>query len=145
MRQWIGSTLVQIMACCLFGAKPLSKPMIGYCQLDRYEQTSFQSKSKTFLSRKCTWNIVCDMAAMLSRGRWVKSMVWELEPLSKQRHPCMLLSNNISIIHALHRVATKITIKISLEAIQDTHTVLMQNELSLVSSYDTCYLIRYET
>ena len=26
MRQWIGSALVQIMACRLFGAKPLSKP-----------------------------------------------------------------------------------------------------------------------
>ena len=29
-----GSALVQIMACRLFGAKPLSKPMLGYCQLD---------------------------------------------------------------------------------------------------------------
>ena len=34
MRQWIGSALVQIMACHLFGAKPLSKPMLDYCQLD---------------------------------------------------------------------------------------------------------------
>ena len=29
MHQWIGSALVQIMACRLFGAKPLSKPMLG--------------------------------------------------------------------------------------------------------------------
>ena len=34
MRQWIGSALVQIMACRLFGTKQLSKPMLGYCQLD---------------------------------------------------------------------------------------------------------------
>ena len=34
MRRWIGSALVQIMACRLFGAKPLSKPMLGYHQLD---------------------------------------------------------------------------------------------------------------
>ena len=34
MRQWTGSTLVQIMASCLFGAKPLSKPMLQYCYLD---------------------------------------------------------------------------------------------------------------
>ena len=34
MRQRIGPALVQIMACRLFGAKPLSKPMLGYCQLD---------------------------------------------------------------------------------------------------------------
>ena len=40
MRQWTGPALVQIMACRLFGAKPLSKPMLGYCQLDHQEQTS---------------------------------------------------------------------------------------------------------
>ena len=34
MRQSIRSTVVQIMACRLFGAKPLSKPMLGYCQLN---------------------------------------------------------------------------------------------------------------
>ena len=34
MHQWIGSALVQIMACRLFGAKPLSKTMLAYCQLD---------------------------------------------------------------------------------------------------------------
>ena len=28
------SALVQIMACRLFGAKPLSKPMLDYCQLN---------------------------------------------------------------------------------------------------------------
>ena len=33
-RQWIGSALVQIMACRLFGAKPLSEPMLSYRQLD---------------------------------------------------------------------------------------------------------------
>ena len=30
MHQWIRSALLQIMACWLFGAKPLSKPMLGY-------------------------------------------------------------------------------------------------------------------
>ena len=34
MCQWIRSTLVQIMGCRLLGAKPLSKPMLGYCHLD---------------------------------------------------------------------------------------------------------------
>ena len=33
-RQWIGSALVQIMACRLFGANPLSKSMLGYCRLN---------------------------------------------------------------------------------------------------------------
>ena len=34
MRQWNGSALVQVMACRLFGAKSLPKPMLPYCQLD---------------------------------------------------------------------------------------------------------------
>ena len=34
MLQRIGSTLVQIMAWHLFGAKPLSEPMLSYCQMD---------------------------------------------------------------------------------------------------------------
>ena len=34
MRQWIGSALFQIMACRLFGAKPLSKLALGFCQLE---------------------------------------------------------------------------------------------------------------
>ena len=35
MCQWIKSALVQIMACRLFGAKPLSIQMLRFCQLDR--------------------------------------------------------------------------------------------------------------
>ena len=31
MRQWTGSILVQIMACRLVGAKPLSEPILKYC------------------------------------------------------------------------------------------------------------------
>ena len=31
MHQWIGSELVQIMICRLFGAKSLYKPMMDYC------------------------------------------------------------------------------------------------------------------
>ena len=34
MRRWTGPTLVQIMACCLVSAKPLSELMLKYCQLD---------------------------------------------------------------------------------------------------------------
>ena len=40
MRQWIRQALVQIMACRLFGAKPLSEPMQDYYQMDPCEQTS---------------------------------------------------------------------------------------------------------
>ena len=40
-----------------FGTKPLSKPMLGYCQLDPMDQTSvkFWSKYKSFHFGKSTW------------------------------------------------------------------------------------------
>ena len=53
MRQWIRSALLQIMACCMFGAKPLSELMLGYCQLDPQEQSAvkFWPQCKIFHSR----------------------------------------------------------------------------------------------
>ena len=47
MRQWIVSALAQIMVCRLFGAKPLSKPLLGYCQLDPLEQNFSKILIKT--------------------------------------------------------------------------------------------------
>ena len=48
---------VQIMTCCLDGAKPLSEPMLIHCQLDPKEHISmkFYLKFKYFHSRKCIW------------------------------------------------------------------------------------------
>ena len=34
MRRWTGSALVQVMACHLFGAKPLPWPILTYSQFD---------------------------------------------------------------------------------------------------------------
>ena len=50
-------TLVQIMACHLFSAKPLSDPMLPYCQLNPEEHLSVKTylKFTSFHSRKCTW------------------------------------------------------------------------------------------
>ena len=50
-------TLLQIMACRLFGVKPLSESMLPYCQFYPVEHISvkFYSKFKSFHSRKCTW------------------------------------------------------------------------------------------
>ena len=42
MHQWTGSTLFQMMACRLFDAKPLSKPMLVYCQLGPHEESSVE-------------------------------------------------------------------------------------------------------
>ena len=38
MRQWDGPSLVQVMACRLFSAKPLPEPVMDYLQLDYWEQ-----------------------------------------------------------------------------------------------------------
>ena len=43
MRQRIRSALVQIMACRLFGAKPLPEPVLAYCVLHPWEQISVKS------------------------------------------------------------------------------------------------------
>ena len=57
MRQGTGAALVQVMAYRLFGAKPLSEPVLAYCQLDSWEQLSLKSESEFyhFHSRKCIW------------------------------------------------------------------------------------------
>ena len=50
-------SLVQIMACRLFGDNPLSEPIMVYCQLKPKEHISmkFYLKFKGFHSRKCIW------------------------------------------------------------------------------------------
>ena len=39
MCNWTGSSLVHIMACHLFGAKPLPEPIMTSCQLDPWQQS----------------------------------------------------------------------------------------------------------
>ena len=81
MRQWIGSALVQIMACGLFGAKPLPKPMLGYCQLDPQEQISvkFESNYKALHSRKCIWKYRLRNGAHFVQGWWVNLCFEDVE------------------------------------------------------------------
>ena len=63
-RQWTGSTLVQVMASRLFGAKPLPEPMVAFCQLDPWEQISVKFESEFYHChpRKCLlseWRPFC--------------------------------------------------------------------------------------
>ena len=50
IRQWFRSALVQIMAWRLFGAKPLSKPILSQLGT-KFSEISYNS----FRSRKCIW------------------------------------------------------------------------------------------
>ena len=48
MRRWTGSALAQVVACHLFGAKPLPEPILTNGQLDNLAQTSVTFESKHF-------------------------------------------------------------------------------------------------
>ena len=74
--QWIVSALVQIMAWHRIGAKPLSKPMLGYYELDHYKQTSmkFNRNTKFFIHESLSENIFCETAAILCTGRRVNTI-----------------------------------------------------------------------
>ena len=52
----LDTSLVQIMACHLFGAKPLSEPTMTSCQLHpSHISMKFYLVFKSFHSRKCIW------------------------------------------------------------------------------------------
>ena len=72
------------MTCRLGGAKPSSEPMLEYCYLDPWEQTSVKSLSK-FINidlRKCIWKYHLEngghfvSASMLSPGQSWNSKFW---------------------------------------------------------------------
>ena len=53
-----GSALVLVMAWRLFGAKPLPKPMLTYCQSDPLQQTNFSEiwiETQNFSFTKTQW------------------------------------------------------------------------------------------
>ena len=52
MDQYTMASLIQIMACLLFSAKPSPEPMQAYYQLDLQEQVSVKPKLKHFDWRK---------------------------------------------------------------------------------------------
>ena len=71
--RWIVSSLDQILACRLFGAKPLPEPMLKYCQLNHQERISmtFYLKFQSFHSMTCIENTVWKMSAILSGPLYV--------------------------------------------------------------------------
>ena len=54
MRQQTGSALVQIMACCLFGAKPSPEPMLSIGPLET-NFSEIEVKIQNFSFIKCIW------------------------------------------------------------------------------------------
>ena len=57
MRQWIGSALVKIMNCSIFGAKSSSNQcwVVVNSTLGNKPRRNFDQNTKLYLSRKCIW------------------------------------------------------------------------------------------
>ena len=75
LRRWTRSALVQIMACSLDVTRPLSELMLTYYQLDTKGnefQWNFIWNSNIFIQENALGHIVCEMAAIGSKGRRVK-------------------------------------------------------------------------
>ena len=70
MRNQPKPSLVQIMACRLFGAKPLSEQC---CIIENKLQSNCVRKSNSFMQEIVFENVVCKMAAILSRPQCVKA------------------------------------------------------------------------
>ena len=72
MRQWARSTLVQILVCCLIGAKPLPERSLNahFLSIRPIEQTSgiFFLNSNISIHKKAFENFVWEMVAILSGG-----------------------------------------------------------------------------
>ena len=79
MGQWIGSALAQITACRLLGDKPLSEPILEYSHISIKFQLNHQGNLYIFIQQNAFENVVCEMGAILSRGRWVN--VWIIKML----------------------------------------------------------------
>ena len=61
------------MGCRLFGTKPISEPIMTYCQLDprKIVEWNIIWNSKVFIQENAFENVVWKMAAILSLPRWV--------------------------------------------------------------------------
>ena len=100
------------MACRPYGAKPVSEPMLGYCQLDPWEQISvkFESEFYHFHSRKCIWKCrppqwrpFCPGGAELNFMRVSRESCWQLiwQPRMLEHHMLTSTNGNISALLAI--------------------------------------------
>ena len=118
MRQWIGSTLVQIMGYRLDGAKPFSEAMLNYCQLDPGEHISmkFYLKLKYFHSGKCVWTCRLRNGGHCVQGEMSYSALWTSRWL--EYNPANIVVCSVSRIWQFQRRGEKE------QPEADTHSVI---------------------
>ena len=90
-RRCTGSALVQILACRMFGGKPLPEPMLTYCQLDPWKQTSMRFEYLKMSSAK--WRPFCP--GEMSFKQWLR--------ICPGSHSRMILKIFFSIIYNLSK------------------------------------------
>ena len=64
--QLLRPALVQLMACRMFCAKPLSEPILAYYQLYKF-QSDFNQNTTQLIQQNAYEIVVCQMAAILTR------------------------------------------------------------------------------
>ena len=96
------SALLQVMAWCLLGTKPLPEPMLTYCQL---EQISV--KCSGFHLWKCIWKCHLQNICHLSGPRYITSDL-EINPIIA--YPCRsctwMLSSSSTMVYSPHSPLT---------------------------------------
>ena len=104
IRLWIGSALLQIMACRLFSAMPLSKPMLGYWTPRNKLRWKFNQNTKLFINENASENIVCEMAAILFLDNYMTAPGPARKPV-----------DDITCIHEeiIHTCSCRVTLDIS--------------------------------
>ena len=74
MRQRAWSALVHVMACRLFGAKPLPEPMLVYCQIGgHFVQEEMSQRRKHCHVTTLSWaaELVVSRQIMMQRGHFI--------------------------------------------------------------------------
>ena len=76
MREWMGSALVQIMACAYWTPSHFLNQrwvIVNWILKNKF-QWKFNQSAKHFVHENASDNIICEMAAILSMGRWVNGI-----------------------------------------------------------------------
>ena len=84
------------MACRLFGTKPLFKSKLGYCPLEQ----NLNQNTNIFIHKNVSKNIIYEIAAILSKGRWVnvrKVGLWQGIGAHSYYTCCTMYRNRMSV------------------------------------------------
>ena len=105
MRQWIGSALVQTIACAY--SAPIhylnQRWTIVKWDLRNKLQVTFNQNTKRFINKNASENVICNRTAILSRERWVYMYFITCVTLSKLlfhhlchwQEPCHKISERV--------------------------------------------------